>query len=209
MRRLGTIGIGLVVSTMAVGAAKAGVLEHQVLKGKAANATFLSSTPETCADGSSGSADTFVNVFGEESLLSSRLSGRTLINPLSVIVTVTDSCAGTASFAAGALEGGFNSITPRRATLNATVPLTDLSTGEPAGTLIAALTLQGGSIVGFTTETDRIVFPDNSFQVDQVKSTTRPASLSGSVTLNGVQLIGHLTQAQLFDNRNSVTDISR
>jgi len=204
------IGTGLLVSLAAVWTARAGVVEHQTLKGKAADAEFLISTPETCADGSAGSVDQFVSVFGEESFLSSRASGKTLINALNVSVVVADSCTGAVTIANGEVAGGFHSLNPRQATMNATVPLTDISTLLPAGTLIAALTLQGGSITGFTNEHDRIVMPDGStFQTDQVKSTTRPATISGSLTANGVQFVGHLTQALMFDNRDSVTTISR
>ena len=209
MRRMGEIGAGLVMALAAVGTARAGVLEHQTLKGKAADVEFLISTPETCADGSDGSSDLSVSLNGEDSLITSRQAGNTLINALSVIVVVSDSCTGATSIATGEISGGFNSLTPRRATLNGTVPLTDLSTGAPAGSLTAAATLQGGNSTAMTTEHDKIVFPDSSFQTDQVKSTTRPATLTGSVTVNGVQLVGHVTQALMFDNRDSVTDIQR
>jgi hypothetical protein len=204
------IGIGLVMLVAAIGTAQAGVLEHQTLKGKAASLEFLISTPETCADGSAGSADVFVSVFGEESLVTSHVSGRTLINALSIIYVVSDSCTGAVSIATGQVDGGFNSLNPRKAVLNATVPLTDISTGAPAGTAVVALTLQGGSVVAFTNEHDKIVFPDQSFfRTDQIKSTTRPASATGSLRVNGVEFVGHLSQALLFDNRNSVTDIGR
>ena len=210
MRRLEAIVAGLVVSLAAAGTATAGVLEHQTLKGKAADVEFLISTPETCADGSQGSSDVFVDVFGEESFLSSRIAGKTLINALSIIYVVSDSCTGAVSIATGQVQGGFNSLTPRRATMNATVPLTDIFTGGSAGSLVAALTLQGGSITGFTNEHDRTVFPDGSFfRTDQVKSTTRPATASGSLTINGLQFISHVSQALMFDNRDSVTDIAK
>lgn len=210
MRRIGTMAVGLVMSVAAVGTAKAGVIEHQTLKGKAASLEFLISTPKTCADGTAGSSDQFVSVFGEESLITSRVSGRTLINALSIIYVLADSCTGEVSIATGQVSGGFNSINPRRALLNATVPLTDINTGAPAGTASVALTLQGGSITGFTTEHDKTVFPDGSFfRTDQIKSTTRPASASGSLTVNGVQFVGHLTQSLMFDNRDSVTDIGK
>jgi hypothetical protein len=200
----------LVISLLAAGAARAGVLEHQTLKGKAASLEFLISTPETCADGSAGSSDQFLSVFGEESLVTSRVSGKTLINALSVTYVLADSCTGAVSIASGQVSGGFNSLNPRKALLNATVPLTDLSTGAPAGSASVALTLQGGSVIGFTNEHDKTVFPDGSFfRTDQVKSTTRPATVTGSITVNGVQFIGHVSQALMFDNRDSVTDIGR
>jgi len=210
MRTLQTMVAGLVISAAALGTAKAGVIEHQTLKGKAASLEFLISTPETCADGSAGSSDQFLSVFGEESLVTSHVSGKTLINALSIIYVLADSCTGEVSIATGQVAGGFNSISPRRALLNATVPLIDANTGAPAGTASVALTLQGGSITGFTNEHDKTVFPDQSFfRTDQIKSTTRPASASGSVTVNGVQFVGHLTQSLMFDNRNSVTDIGK
>ena len=51
--------------------------------------------------------------------------------------------------------------------------------------------------------------PDGTFRTDQINSTTRPATVTGSLTVNGVQFIGHVTSSQMFDNRNSVTDIAR
>jgi hypothetical protein len=209
MRALGTIAAGLTMSLAVGGTASAGVLEHQTLKGKATSAEFLISTPETCADGSAGSADQFVAVNGEESFLTSRVSGKTLINAVSVIVVVSDSCTGAATISTGQVSGGFTAVNARRATINATIPLTDIDTGAPAGTLVAMLTLQGGSITGFTNEHDKTVFPDGSFRTDQVKATTRPATVTGSLTVNGVQFVGHVSQALLFDNRDSVTDIAR
>ena len=122
---------------------------------------------------------------------------------------MADSCTSDVSIATGQVEGGFNGIAPRKATLNATVPLTDTFTNLPAGTAIAAVTMQGGSIIGFSNVHDRIVFPDYSFQTDQVKGTMRPATLTGSLTVNGVQFIGHVTQSLMFDNRDSVTEIAR
>src|SRR5262249_7868209 len=98
----------------------------------------------------------------------------------------------------------------RKATLNATVPLTDEFTGAPAGTLVAALTVQGGGITSMSTVHDKTVFPDNSFfRTDHTNSVMRPATVSGSVTVNGVEFINHVSLANLFDNRNSVTDIGR
>src|SRR5262245_63077529 len=163
MRRMGIIAAGLVMSLAAVGPARAGVIEHQTLKGKAASLEFLKSTPKTCADGSQGSTDLFVSVFGEESLISSR-ANRTLINALSAIVAVVDNCTGElVSLATGQVDGGFNSLTPKKAILNATVPLTDVFTGAPAGSLSAALTLLGGGITAFSNSHDRLEFPGGLF----------------------------------------------
>ena len=208
MRKLATIAAVLVISLAAVAPARAAVIDHQVLKGKAANLEFLKSTPKTCADGSQGSTDTFLSLFGEESLITSRASGRTLINALSTTVAVVDTCTGDlVSLAVGQVEGGFNSLTPKKAILNANVPLTDLFTGAPAGTLSVALTLLGGSIVSFTNSHDRIVFSENVFRTDHVRGTSRPANATGSLTLNGVPFMGNLVFSLMFDNRDSVSDI--
>src|SRR5437763_16741387 len=86
MRRLKTIAAAFVVSLAAAGTARAGVLEHQTLKGKAADVEFLISTPETCADGAAGSVDQSVSLFGEESLITSHQAGKTLINAVNAIV---------------------------------------------------------------------------------------------------------------------------
>jgi len=209
MRKIGIIGTVLAVSLAAAGTARAGVLEHQTLKGKAADIEFLISTPETCADGSAGSVDQSVSLFGEESLITSHQAGKTLINALNAIVSVVDSCTGAVSISIGQVEGGFNSLTPKNAVENASIPLTDVFTGLPTGTLSVALTLQGGGTTFMSNEHDKQIFPDGTFRTDQIKSTTRPATVSGSLTFNGVQFIGHVTSSQMFDNRDSVTDIAR
>src|SRR5262249_12796089 len=48
MRTVGMIGAAVVMSLAANANAKGGILEHQTLKGKAADVEFLISTPETC-----------------------------------------------------------------------------------------------------------------------------------------------------------------
>ena len=60
-----------------------------------------------------------------------------------------------------------------------------------------------------TEEHDTITFPDKSFRTDEIKSSQRPATATGSVTVNGVEFIGDLSLGNLFDNRDSVTDIGR
>jgi hypothetical protein len=209
MRKLGTIGAGLIMSLAAVGTARAGVIEHQTFKGKALDAEFMTSTPETCADGSAGSVDVLVVVDGEEDFTTSNVSGKTFVNAVSAFVVVSDSCTSAVSIATGEVNGGFNAISARKATVNATIPLSDSATGAPAGTLVVALSLQGGSITGISNGHDKTVFPDNSFMTDQTNSKTRPATATGSVTVNGVEFINNATLATLFDNRNSITDISR
>jgi hypothetical protein len=210
MKTLGMIGVGLVMSSLAAaGTARAGIIDHQSFKGKAADVEFLVSTPETCADGSDGSSDVLTVVDGEQDFTTSKVAGKTFVNTVSVFVALTDSCTGATTIVSGQVEGGFNAMSARKATLTANVPLTDESTGAPAGSINVALTLQGGSITGMTNEHDKTVFPDGSFRTDQINSDMRPATVTGSITLNGVELISHLSLANLFDNRNSVTDIGR
>jgi hypothetical protein len=209
MRGLETMGAGLVISLAVVGTAVAGVVDHQTLKGKALDAEFLISTPETCADGSDGRTDTLVVVDGEQDFETSKQAGKTMVNTVSAFVAVSDSCTGATSIVSGQVEGGFNAISARKATVNATVPLTDEFTGAPAGNLVVALTVQGGSITGMTNEHDKTVFADGSFRTDHINSDMRPATVSGGVNFNGVEFINHVSLANLFDNRNSVTDIGR
>jgi hypothetical protein len=209
MKTLAMIGVGLVMSLAAGGTVRAGIIDHQTLKGKATDVEFLQSTPETCADGSDGSADVFAVVNGEQDFETSKASGKTFVNTVSAFVVVSDSCTGATTIVSGQVEGGFNAISARKATLTASVPLADETTGAPAGTLNVALTLQGGSITAMTNEHDKQVFPDGSFRTDHTNSDARPATVSGSVSFNGLELIGHLSFAMMFDNRDSVTDIGR
>lgn len=209
MRKLGAMGATLVAALTTAGVARAGVVDHQTLHGKALDVEFTTSTPETCADGSAGSVDVLVVVDGEEDFTTSHVAGKTFVDAVSVFVATTDSCAGTTDIAAGQVSGGFNAVSARNATVHATVSLTDEFTGAPAGTLVAALTVRAGNIVAMTEEHDKVTFPDNSFRTDEINSSQRPATATGSVTVNGVEFIGDLSLGNLFDNRDSVVDIGR
>ena len=104
--------------------AHAGVIDHETFKGTFAFANFSIDAPETCAGGTAGTVNTFVNVSGSQSRTSSRVFPSESLNSVSVDVTITDGCTGLSTLVFGQVSGGFSPSTTRTATLNATVPPT-------------------------------------------------------------------------------------
>jgi hypothetical protein len=192
------------------GHAHAGVIDHETFKGTFAFANFSVDTPETCADGTSGTLNTFVNVSGSQSRTSSRLFPSESLDSVSVSVTTFDGCTGLGTLVFGQVSGGFSASTTRTAALSATVPLVD-DLGNSAGTATVALTLKRSLVTS--------VFNDHTkeTQVDTGTGTltiqehetgkSAEATASGSAVVNGVQFIGGFTGAGIVQESTGSVDI--
>jgi hypothetical protein len=204
----------VVMGTLLVGAgyAHAGVVDHETFKGTFGFANFSIDTPETCADGSSGVGNTFVNVSGADARTSSRLFPDDTTNSVSVSITISDGCTGLGTLVFGQVNGGFAPSTTRTATLNATVPLVDVD-GNNAGTATVALTLKRTIITS--------VFNDHTkeIQVDTGTGTlivqehdsgkSAEATATGSLVVNGVQFIGGFTSGGIVQDSSGSVDIQK
>jgi hypothetical protein len=168
MRKAGLLMM-VVAGTLVTGAGYAygGVIDHETFKGTFAFANFSIDMPETCADGTAGTVNTFVNVSGSQSRTSSRLFPSESLNSVSVSVTTSDGCTGLSTLTFGQVSGGFAPSTTRTATLNATVPLVD-DLGNSAGTATVALTLNAVQFIGGFTSAG--IVQDSSGSVDIKKN---------------------------------------
>jgi hypothetical protein len=213
MRKTGLL-VPMVTGTllMSAGYARAGVIDHETFKGTFAFANFSVDTPETCADGTPGTVNTFVNVSGSDSRTSSRMFPNQSQNNVFVNVTISDLCTGFSTLVFGQISGGFAPSTTRTATLNGTVPLVDID-GNSAGTATVALTLKRTFITS--------VFNDHTKEIQMDTGTgtlivqehdngkSAEATATGSLVLNGVQFIGGFTGGGIVQNSSGSVDIQK
>jgi hypothetical protein len=204
MLMMATIGTAL----MSAGYARAGVIDHETFKGTFAFANFSIDTPETCADGTSGDVNTFVNVDGAEARTSSRTLPSSTTNSVFVSITIFDSCTQLGTLVSGQATGGFSPSTTRTATINATVPLVDVD-GNDAGTATVALTLKRTIITSINNDHTKEIQVDtgSGTLIVQEHDTGKAAeaTASGSLVVNGVQFIGGFTSGGIvLDSSNSV-----
>ena len=197
---------------VSAGHAHAGVVDHETFKGTFAFANFSVDTPETCADGTSGTLNTFVNVSGSQSRTSSRLFPSESLNSVFVDVEALDSCTGLATLVFGQVSGGFTPSTTRTATLNATVPLVD-DLGNSAGTATVALTLKRTLVTSVfndhTKETEVDTGTGTLTVQEHETGKSAEATANGSLVVNGVQLIGGLTSAGIVQDSTGSVDIQK
>jgi hypothetical protein len=197
---------------VSAGHAHAGVVDHETFKGTFAFANFSVDTPETCADGTSGTLNTFVNVSGSQSRTSSRLFPSESLNSVSVDVEALDSCTGLATLVFGQVTGGFTPSTTRTATLNATVPLVD-DLGNSAGTATVALTLKRTLVTSVfndhTKETEVDTGTGTLTVQEHETGKSAEATASGSLMVNGVQLIAGFTSAGIVQDSTGSVDIQK
>jgi hypothetical protein len=194
------------------GYAHAGVIDHETFKGTFAFANFSVDTAETCADGTSGTLNTFINVSGSQSRTSSRLFPSESLNSVSASIETFDTCTQLSTLVFGQVSGGFASQSFRTATLNATIPLTD-GFGNDGGTITVALTLKStliSSVFNDHTKETQLNTPTGILIVQEHENgKSADASATGSAVLNGVQLISGFTGGGIVQESTGSVDISQ
>lgn len=213
MRKTGLLMVAATGMLVAgAGSAYAGVIDHETFKGTFAFANFSIDTAETCADGSAGDVNTFVNVSGADSRTSSRVFPNESLDSVSVSITTTDTCTGLSTLTFGQVSGGFAPSTTRTATLNATVPLID-DLGNAAGSATVALSLKRTIVTS--------VFNDHTKEIELDTGTgtlivqehdsgkSAEATATGSLLVNGVQLSGGFTSAGIVQDSSGSVDIQQ
>jgi hypothetical protein len=213
MRKTGLLMMAVTGMLVAgAGYAYAGVIDHETFKGTFAFANFSVDTAETCADGTAGTVNTFVNVSGSDSRTSSRLFPSESLNSVSVSVTTSDSCTGLATLTFGQVSGGFAPSTTRTATLNATVPLVD-DLGNSAGTATVALTLKRTLVTSiFNDHTKEIELDTGTGTLtiqEHDSGKSAEATAAGSLVVNGVQFSGGFTSAGIVQDSSGSVDIQK
>jgi hypothetical protein len=177
------------VSNLAVaGAASAEVIDKNRFKGTVAAVSCSQTEEIVCPEGFSGSIQTDIFLSGEEFVARSDAFPEEPQNHLFATVRTFNSC--TQEFAAsfGSLP---NSSTQslQSASLQGVVPLKDFDTEEPAGSIAVDVALQGFGDIQKDRELIKFDFegPEGTTIVVMihVKGDTRPATASGTLSLNG------------------------
>jgi hypothetical protein len=213
MRQMGLLMLGVTGTLLlSAGHAQAAIVDHETFKGTFAFANFSIDTAETCADGTVGDLNTFVNVNGAEARTSSRLFPNSTTNSVGVSISTFDSCTGLSHLLSGQANGGFAPSTTRIATLNANVSLID-ENGNDAGTASVALTLKRSLITSVSNDHTKEIQLNTTggtlIVQEHENGKDAEATATGSLLVNGVQFISVFTSGGIVMQSSGSVDISQ
>jgi len=209
---MAVVAVLAVVTVTGIGArAKAAVIEKTVFKGAFANAFFDQETPITCADGSTAIFSLIASVSGNEFVSRSKIIPDSATNTVSVSASTFDGCTGVGTFGTGSVDNAFAQSSLQSATMVANVTLLDAN-GIPFNSVVVNLTLQGTGPTSSNQFHSRSEFdgPDGPIAfITHSKGTFRNATVSGSVTYNGDELINNFQFATLQQSKNGSSELQR
>jgi hypothetical protein len=188
---------------------KAEVLEKTTFKGNSAFAVFEQDTPITCADGSAGTITTEVELSGNEFSSRSRQLPDTANNTVEVFTSMFNSCTQVGFFDDTLVDNALTQNGLQSATMSGGVNVID-SDGNVIGDAVFNLTFAGTGATSSSQSHGRFVFesPDGPItQTSHFKGTSRNATVTGSVTLLGVEMIGNLAFADLSQTKNGTSEL--
>lgn len=202
-KKLSLAAIALLSLTASAGvAAAAGTTTQQdTFKGDQVVANFSQDIPIDCGDGFIGSDHTGIILLGNE------LTQRSEFNPqqldqIEVLVFLRNSCTGEFHFGSAIItDPDFRINAQQRATMSGTVAVTDFFTGESLGTVDFDLLATGVGDVTRSQTHGQFTFGT----VDVVQHSVgafRSAAVTGSITLNGEELIGSFTNGSIGRTRS-------
>jgi hypothetical protein len=190
-------------------AAKAEVLEKTTFKGNSAFAIFEQETPITCADGSAGTITSEIEVAGNEFSSRSRQLPNTANNTVEVFSSMFNSCTQAGFFNDTVIDNALTQNGLQSATMSGGVNVVD-SDGNVIGDAVFNLTFAGTGATSSSQSHGRFVFesPDGPItSTSHFKGTSRDATVTGSVTLLGVEMIGDLVFADLSQTKNGTSEL--
>jgi hypothetical protein len=191
------------------GAARAEVFEQLNVKGNSALAFFDQLTPITCADGTTGSVETFVGISAFATVSRSRQLPDTDTNSVFAVASRSDSCTGDFVVGSTTLDDAFTQTALQTATIATTFSLTDFA-GNVVATLVVNLRLEGTGATTLNNIHDRFEFegPDGPVVVTEHSiGKNRDVIPSGSVVLDGTELIGTFFSGALQQVRSGSIQI--
>jgi hypothetical protein len=198
-------------TTGTIGAARAEVFEHLATKGNSALAFFDQMTPIACADGTTGTVETFVGISANESVSRSVRLPDTDTNTVFAVASISDSCTGDFVVGSTTLDNAFTQTALQTARIATTLSLTDFD-GNVVATLVVNLTLDGTGPTTMRTIHDRFQFDDPGGPVVVTEHSIgkeRDAIPSGSVVLDGTELIGTFFSGALQMVRSGSIEIQK
>lgn len=169
----------------------------------AANSSFRNVATLLCADGSEGTLETTLSLNASAQV--SRINSETASgSEASAFLLRTDSCSGeTLVGFAPVTDPDFDQLGTASATLDMTFELTDPGTGAFVGELAAALTFSGAGAPSCQRSFSITRSPAGVFGAGEVTTIsrtereTRSASLAGSVSFDGSELVNDVEFADL------------
>jgi hypothetical protein len=202
------MAVAVVATGFAVDA-RAEVLEKTTFKGNSAFAVFEQDTPIPCADGSAGTITTEIELFGNEFSSRSRQLPDTANNTVEVFTAQFNSCTQVGFFNDTVIDNALTQNGLQSATMSGGVNVVD-GDGNVIGDAVFNLTFAGTGATSSSQSHGRFVFesPDGTItQTSRFKGTSRNATVTGSVTLLGVQMIGNLAFADLSQTKNGTSEL--
>jgi hypothetical protein len=201
----------LAVTVGFVGGARAEVIEHLTVKGNSVLVSFDQLTPNTCADGTEGTVETFVSLSAFSQATRSRQMPDTDTNTIVAVASRSDSCTGNFLVGSTTVDQAFRQDGLQQATFNRTFGLTDLD-GNVVMKLAVHLTLDGTGRVTVNTFNDRFTMdsPDGPVLViEHSVGRSRDVIVSGSVKLDGDEVIDAFSAGALQEVRSGTIEIQR
>jgi hypothetical protein len=187
------------------------VFDHLTLKGNSALTSFDQFTPVACADGSTGTIETFVAVSGFATVSRSLQLPDTNTDSVFALASRSNSCTGDFVVGQTTVDHAFTQTALQTATINRTFSLTDFD-GNVVATLVVNLTLEGTGPTTLRTIHDKFEFDGPDGPVDVTEHSIgreRSVTVSGSVALDGTELIGSFSAGALQEVRSGSIQIQR
>jgi hypothetical protein len=198
--------LALVVAAPEVRAGNTILQEHT--KGEQAVAGFGTDTLIDCGDGNQG--DYHVGI----TLLANELSQRSDFFPqeleqIEVFLFTRNSCTGESGFGSGLiLNPDFHWSSTVRANMTGSVAIFDFFTGAPMGTVAFNLLFTGvGQTFRFQSHQQLEFHPIRL--VIHSEGSSRNATLSGTITLNGEEFLDNVGSASLSKSRSGTVEMIR
>ncbi len=206
--------MAMVTISSAWGTARAEVLERTKFKGSQASTSFSSVTPITCEDGSENQlfVDGFIS--GAEQIAKAKGSPKTAFNGSFISVSTFNGCTGESRFLSGGTTGGFDTPNRRlnRAGVEGSTLLQDFNDGAQFA-FEMDLEFEGIGELSAGKSHDRTVqvLPDGTrvVTISQSANANREAAVTGTITLDGVELAPQFSFSSLVFNGNSQLIIER
>ncbi len=166
------------------------IVRHETFKGRQAYASFGQYGETPCADGTTGQTSYYVFVLYDD-YTQRDPDTKTDIDELSVLVSYTQYCSGTYTFGYGSAaipNADVKLSDMQSARLRGSLAISDYWTGTPFATVALDLELDGtGEVLRIPSHQQYEAGPV-SVVLESV-GTMREALASGTVTVNGVELV--------------------
>jgi len=202
----------LSTSALATGAHAAVTVDVTKQQGSSASTSFSSSTPITCADGSAGEVDAFGSFRGADSVTKQTGAPRTFTDGVFVeIDEYVNSCTGAFASGIGNISNGY--IPPdrslRAARMIGSTTFQDFNSGQ---TFPISINLKIEGTGPITASKDNTVSHGSgpmTVTVSHTGTATRNGTVTGTITLDGVELDATFSSTTLFANTQSTITVTK